>query len=70
MKSLKKHQNNKTSHGVKVFLENNMFLFHTFPKINILQLSIVLPKMITLKQSYDQFKFKWWWKLCKLTTKY
>jgi hypothetical protein len=49
MKSMKKHQNNKTNYGVEAFPENNMFLFHSLPKINIIQLSPVDPKMISLK---------------------
>jgi hypothetical protein len=54
-----KHQNNKTSYGVEVFPEKNMFLFPTFQKSLFYNDPHVLPKMITLKNSYGQFKFKW-----------
>jgi hypothetical protein len=59
MEKTSKHQNNKTSYGVEAFLENNMFFFHTFQKSMIYNDPYVLLEMITLKQSYDQFKFKW-----------
>jgi hypothetical protein len=58
MKNMKKHQNNKTWYGVEAFPKNNMLLFHTLQNL-MFHTPLVLPKMITLKQSYDQFKFKW-----------
>jgi hypothetical protein len=57
MQSMEKNQNNKTSCGVEAFPEN-MFFFHAFQK-SMFYNPLVLLIMITLKQSYDQFKFKW-----------
>jgi hypothetical protein len=48
-----KHQNNKISYGVEAFLAKKMFLFHTFQKLMFYNDPHVLPKMITLKPSYD-----------------
>jgi len=58
----KKYQKSKTSYGVEAFPKNNMFFFHILQKSMVYNDPLVLPKMITLQQCYDKFKFKFkWW---------
>ncbi len=59
MEKTSKHQKNKTSYGVEAFIKKNMFFFQTLQKSMFYNDPHVLPEMITLKQFYDQFKFKW-----------
>jgi len=60
MKSMGKNiKITKLAMELKLFQEKKMLLFHTFQKSMFYNDPHVLPKMITLKQSYDQFKFKW-----------
>jgi hypothetical protein len=57
---MRKNQNNKSSYGIEVFLENKALLFHTPIKFNVLQWILLLGKRISyLTNRYVVDKMIW-----------